>query len=203
MSQLRIPAISSELKFIATHTDEADDIRYGDIKIHPLLEHLSNAVYMRADKDVEDLLDYLKDNLEQAAKGRLLRTNNWHWPRGEWPWEVYSEIYWGLKGRTKNLGWIGLHVGYGKEGFRLIGFMKPRGGGLDRRKKFAEACKKKIEKVHLTRENQRRYPGWSDYIIWFDRKLKLRISREELANEIRRQAKRFFTVAKPHLRGAG
>jgi hypothetical protein len=118
--------------------------------------------------------------------------------RGDW--EIYSETYWGAKGRKKSVGWTGLHVGYGKEGFRLIGFMKPRGGGLDGQKKLALACKKKIKQLHLTRDDPKRYPGWGDYVIWFDKKLDVQQTREELVAEMGKQAKTFFKVAKPLLR---
>ncbi len=120
MSQLKIPAVSRELEFIATHADEAEDIRYGKIKIDPRLKHLSDAVYLRADSDAAELLNHLKDAISEGAIG-VFRIDNWHKSRD---WEVYSEIYSGARGRKKTLGWIGLHVGYGKEGFRLIGFMK-------------------------------------------------------------------------------
>ncbi len=197
MKQLKIPASSREREFIATHMDEADDIWDNKIKIDPLLKQLSDAVYTRAEKDLEELLDRLKDSIEQGANG-LLRINNWHWSGA---WNVYSEIYWGAKGRRKSLGWAGLQGAEGKEGFRLVGYVNPRRGGLDGRKKFALACLKKIEQVHLARDDQKRYPGWNDCIIWFDRKLTLSASCEELGTEIRKQAKKFFRVAKPLLKG--
>jgi hypothetical protein len=198
MIQLKIPAISHELEFIATHLEEASDIWDGNIKIDPLLKQLSDTVYVRAEKDAAELLDQLKDTIAQGAKG-FFRINNWH---RSGVWEVYSEIYWGMKGRKKSVGWVGLHVGHGKEGFRLFAYINPRRGGLDGRRKFALACKKKIEQVHLTRDDQKRYANWNDCIIWFEKKLTLQTSREELRTEITKQAKKFVAVAKPLLRGA-
>ncbi len=36
--------------------------------------------------------------------------------------------------------------------------------------KFTLACKNKIKQVHSVKDDQTRYPGWDDYIIWFERK---------------------------------
>ena len=161
------------------------------------MKYLSDAVYKRAEKDAEELLDQLKDSIEKGSNG-LLRVNNWHWSGS---WDVWSEIYGGMKERKKNVGWVGLYIGSGDEGFRLIGSMNPRLGGLDGRKKFALACKNKIEQIHLTRDYQKRYPGWNDCVIWFERKLTLGASREELGADLRKQANRFFKVAAPLLKG--
>jgi hypothetical protein len=198
MTRLRLPAVSREMEFVATHAEEVNDILDGYSKIDPALFSLSKAVSERANKDVEELLDRLKDTLEQGVDG-LLRINNWHRPR--WEWELYSEIYSGARGRKKRIGWAGLRIGSGKERFRLIGFMNPRRGGLDGQKKLALACKKKIKQVHLTRDEQKRYPGWDDNVIWFEKKLKLGTSLQELEQEVRKQTKTFFRLARPFLTG--
>lgn len=198
MVQVKIPAVSREMEFIATHADEADDIWEGNVSsIQRSVKELSDAVYVRADNDVVKLLGQLKNAVEEGANG-LLRLNSWHWPR--WQWEAYSDIHLGMRGRKKVVGWVGLHVGHGKEGFRLIGFMTPRRGGLDGRKKLALRCKKKITAVHLTRDDQKRYPRWNDNLIWFEKKLSLQTSLDELRDELRQRAKTFFAIVKPLLK---
>ena len=150
MKKIAIPAVTRELDFIANHTEEADDIWDGNVKIDPLLKSLSDTVYKRAEEDACALLESLKDCMQGSSDG--LRINNWHRPRESW--EVYSDIFSGAKGRKKKIGWAGLHIGNGKVGFRLIGFMGPRIGGLDGRRKLAAACKKKMKEVTIRRETQ-------------------------------------------------
>jgi hypothetical protein len=196
MLNLKFPAVSPEVEFIATHSDEADDIWYDNVKVAPMVKELSDTVYSRADKDVERLLDNLASAMEKGAHG-LFRINNWHWPRDEW--ERYSDMYSGLRGRKKSVGWVGLHVGSGKEGFRLIGFMNPNRGGLDGRKKFTLASQKKNKQIHLTRDDPKRYPGWNDCVIWFEKKLTLQTTIEELASDVTKETRNFFLIAKPLL----
>lgn len=196
MNQSKIPAISHELEFIANHTDEADDIWDEAIEIDPDLRQLSNTVYERADLDAGKLLKYMSAAISEGADG-VFRVDNWHWRLGKW--EIWSEIYSGTRGRKKRVGSVGLDVGYGKVGFRLIGWMNPGRGGLDGRKRFALACKKRIEQVHLVSEYQKSYPGWSDCVIWFEKKLTVQTSREELRAEIVEQAKKLAAIAKPLL----
>jgi hypothetical protein len=197
MRKVKFPAVTHELDFISKHSDEADDIRDGNVKIDPLLKDMSDAVYKRAQADVTALLDHLKNCLQGSADGQ--RLNNWHWPRYEGGWEIYSDIFSGTKGRKKRIGWAGLHVGYGREGFRLIGFMKPRIGGLDGQRRLWAVAKKKMKRIHLTRDNHNRYPGWADYIIWLDQELTLSTSLEELENELRKETKTFFKIVTPLL----
>jgi phage gp29-like protein len=79
MRKIKYPAVTRELDFIANHTEEADDIREGNVNIDPLLKSVSDAVYKRAEEDVSELLEYLKDSMQGSAD--RLRINNWHWPR--------------------------------------------------------------------------------------------------------------------------
>jgi hypothetical protein len=196
--QVKIPAVSREMEFIATHTEEANDVWDGNVqKIDPAVEQLSKAVYVRANNDVAELLKQAEGVVDEGAKGHV-RLNNWHGTGRDW--YVYSEIYWGTRGRKKSIGWAGLQVGYGMQGFRLIGYMRPRRGGLDACKRLALACQKKIKGIHITGDHYKKYPGWPDSIIWFDKKLSLTTSLDELHRELKRRAQTFFRVVMPLLK---
>jgi hypothetical protein len=197
MTKSHLPAVSRELEFIANHIDDALDIWNNNVKVSSFVKRLSDAVYGRADADAKMLLDQIKPAVENGARSNALRINNWHKPRDEW--EVYSEIYLGAKGPKKSVGWAGLHVGYGKEEFRLIGFMNLRRGGVDGRKRFASACKQRIKQVHLTTDDATRYAGWADCVIWFEKKLTSRLSLEELHSDVTKQTRVFLMIAKPPL----
>lgn len=198
MSNVKVPAVSHELIFIATYTDEADDIYDENIKVDPLLKDLSDAVYDRADADAYKLLDYLKDSIEEGTKQHFRINKKWHQRIGSW--EAWSEIYSGVRGRRKWVGQIGLDVGYGGVGFRLIGSMNPRRGGLDERRKLVLALQKKIKQAHLTSDHVERYPKWPDCIVWLDKKLTLQTSREELWAEVTKQARALAAVTEPFLK---
>ena len=95
------PAVSRELKFIADNVDEADDIYEGKIKVEPSLKQLSDKVYERADADVSELLNELKEELSLAVKG-MLRINDWrHYTR--WSRQIWSPIYM-ARGRKRKSG---------------------------------------------------------------------------------------------------
>jgi hypothetical protein len=186
------PAVSRELKFIADNVDEADDIYQGRIKVEPSLKRLSDKVYERADADVSELLNELKEELSCAVKG-VLRINDWRTYR-RWSWGIWSPIYM-ARGRKKKIGSAGLTVDYGQEGLRAIGWVDPR-GGLHGRTEFTRSCQKKFPKVHLVSENAKRYPNWNDVVVWFDEKLTLKTSRKDIRDEVATQAKQFFRFAK-------
>jgi hypothetical protein len=191
-----IPAISRELEFIAQHIDDAEDIYNEEVKVELQLKELSNRIYDRAEDDALVLLGYLKASLLSGIHGLM---------RVDWTNARDSGFYvWGpifaARGRKKRMGSVGLYIGTGKVGFRLIGWLFPR-GGLDGRSELAHACQKKLPgmKIHLASEDSKRYPGWvgnNDCVVWLDIPLTRKISRDELQNDVSIKSKRFFKVAK-------
>jgi hypothetical protein len=119
-------------------------------------------------------------------------------------WRVEGPIFM-ARGRKKRIGWVGLSIDCGQMGPRLIGWVYPRRGGLDGRSQLAHTCQKKLPemKVHLASEDSKRFPGWigsGDGVVWLEKHLTQRISREELRKEIAIKSKRFFKTAKPLLK---
>ncbi|HLW92171.1 MAG TPA: hypothetical protein VKS78_12855 [Roseiarcus sp.] len=198
MIQRRLPAISHELQFIAIRKTEADDIYYEEVVVEPFLKRLSDSVHERAQRDMEDLLNSLKDVIGYAANGLLRVNDKWSSYAG-WKWWTESDIYRGTRGRKSIVGRVGLCIGQGDEGFRLIGYFRRHRGGASKTWRFAQDCKKKIDRIHLTEEKQTSYPGWSNQLVWFTKELALNVWLDELQREIGREAKRFFQVAKPLL----
>jgi hypothetical protein len=55
----------------------------------------------------------------------------------------------------------------------------------------------KIDDVKVVSEHPKQYPGWprdDDVVIWFDQKLTMGTSRDELCKELGLPAKRFFKI---------
>jgi hypothetical protein len=196
MNKYPLPAISHEIHFIAQHTEEADAISNRHIKIDESLAKLSDAVYARADDDVAALLEELSAVVDLGLKD-LLRTK---WVRlSTGNRSINGSIYM-PKGPKKRLAMIGLHVGFGSLAGKLIGWVYPK-GGLDGRRNFARHCNLKNLKVHLVSDNADKYAGWEDdCVVWFRKNLTLKTSRDDLMNEIAKESKRFFKVAKPLMR---
>jgi hypothetical protein len=194
-----IPAVSHELQFISYHAVEADEILQGDIAVVPPLRELLQRVYDRANEDACKLLEDSLTSL-QAGVRRLVRLEMTK-PRGN-PWEIYGALFAGARGRKRRIGGFGFHVGYGQEGFRLIGYLIPRRGGLDGRLQLVHACKKKLPKmkVHLAADDSKRYPDWNNCVVWFSKDLHRKVSHQNLQREIATASRRFFKVASPLLK---
>jgi hypothetical protein len=103
------------------------------------------------------------------------------------------------KGPKKRLAVVGLHVGFGSLAGQLIGWVYPN-GGLDGRRNFARQCNLKNLKVHLVSDKADQYPGWDDCVVWFKKNLTLKTSRDDLIEEIAKETKLFFKIAKPLMR---
>jgi hypothetical protein len=110
-------------------------------------------------------------------------------------------VYSGKRGPKKQVGTIALTIGYGAEGFRVIGMMRLQRGGQDGRRRLKAACEMRIKlrTVHLTEDQPHRYPKWPPRVVWFDRKLDLNTTVGELRKEMGQRAKSFFKVTKSFL----
>jgi hypothetical protein len=188
-AKVSIPAISRELEFIALHEEDARHIYNDAFKVEASLKELSIRVYDRADKDALALLIHLKAGVIRGVRG-LIRVD---WKRiGNGDWHVEGRIFMAL-GRKKGVGWVGLNIGCGEVGFRLIGWVCPR-GGLDGRSQLAHTCQKKLPKlkVHLASEDRKRYPGWlgnGDAVVWLDKQMTQKMDRDDLQKEIATDAR--------------
>jgi len=204
-AKARLPAISRELEFIASRYEQADEILSDDIKVDTFVKDLTRKVYERANRDVLTLLNQSTESVSRGIRGAM---------RIDWDKEPkivdWSDVYWGRKGKIfmargpkKEMGRVGLHVGSGNEGFRLVGWVFPRRVGLDVRAELAHTCKKQMPEVHLASEHKRRYPGWigyNDAVVWLDHSLSQNDDLGELQKKITTKAKRFFKFAKPILK---
>jgi|HubBroStandDraft_4_1064222.scaffolds.fasta_scaffold371081_2 hypothetical protein len=195
MDKYPLPAISHEINFIAEHTDEADAILDRNIKVDESLAKLSDVVYARANKDVIALLEELGGAVDLGLKG-LLRTKWVRLSTGDW--EINGSMYM-PKRPKKRLATIGLHVGFRSLAGQLICWVYPK-GGLDSRRNFARQCNLKNLKVHLVSDEADQYPGWDDCVVWSKKNLTLKTSRDDLINEIAKETKRFFKIARPLMR---
>ena len=194
MSGFRVPAITPELDFISRHIDDANDIYYGAVVVDPKVKELSDRVYDRAFEVVKGLLEELRQEISGGVTG-IIRANEWH---NQWnDWGCWSPIY-VAKGPKKKLGVTGLHLEC-KPHLRAVAYVSPK-GGLDGRKELTSACHKITQEVQLVSEHKKEYPYWNDCVIWFNRALTPKTSREEMASELSKQAKEFYKVARPHLR---
>jgi len=194
--QFRVPAISREVEFIAQYTAEADAVYNGEIRVPEAVKELTKAVYDRAEDDIKDLLHVLQEEVKRAVQG-LLRIR---WVGGDLGGraEGYGPIY-NAHGRKKQTGWVGIYLGHYDMALRLFGWVSPK-GGLDGRRKLARACTGKITGVRVVSDHRKDYPEWvEDCVVWFDRKLTLKDSRDELRTEVGLCAKRFFKIAKRYL----
>ncbi len=194
--QLRVPAISREVEFIAQHTAEAGAVYDEEIRVPEAVKELTVAVYDRAEADVASLLRTLQAELSRTLQG-LLRIR---WVGGDLGGraEGYGPIY-NAHGRKKQTGWVGIYLGHYDMALRLFGWVSPK-GGLDGRRKLARACTGKIKGVRVVSDHRKDYPEWvEDCVVWFDRKLTLKDTRDELRTEVGLCAKRFFKIANRYL----
>jgi hypothetical protein len=124
-AKVAIPAVSRELEFIGNHLDEAEDIYDEAFEVDASLKELSDSVYDRAEEDALKLLGYLKADLSHGVQG-LVRVD-WIKARDS-GWAVWGPIFM-ARGRKRRIGFVGLCFAFGKFGFRLIGWVFPRGAG--------------------------------------------------------------------------
>ena len=189
---LSVPAISREFEFIARNVAAADAIYNNHIQVPLPVTELTHTVYDRVDSQVGSLLLMLEEKVSQAAKGivRIKWTNT---NRAEY-WRIYGTVY-KIRGKKK-LGSAGVFFPRYVKPLHVVGWLKPL-GGLDGRKRIARSCAGKIDDVKVVSENPKQYPGWprdDDVVIWFDQKLTLATSRDELCKELGLLAKRFFKI---------
>lgn len=198
---LRIAAISREVEFIALNVAVADELweESEGISINDDFRQLSNKIYRRADEDVRDLLQHLRDGLSAGIE-RSVRVK-WH-PVRDHQWVIWGDIHSSTHGRKKDIGWIGLCIGSGHEGFRLIGHSTPSRGGREGRSEVIHLCQKKMPamKVHLSSNDSRRYPDWPECVIWFSKELKCGMDRGQLRSDVASQGRKFLKIASPVLR---
>jgi hypothetical protein len=196
MKDNKFPAVSHELEFVALHGADVHDIIYGKIDVDPHIKKLTQRVSDRADEDANSLLSRLCQTIENAAR-KSFYVSSWHWPRDDW--EGWCDIQ--LRGRRRPRApcYVGLHVGYGQEEFRLIGFARMRKGGLDGQKKFENELRehKGFRNVHLADPKARatRYPKWSNQVIWFECDLAPKLSFQKVEDLLAQRSRVFFKHA--------
>jgi hypothetical protein len=194
-SIITVPAISREIEFIAHHANDADAVR-ADKNFEPKwLKKLTDKVYVRADADVQELLLDLEDEITHVLN-KIIHLP-WKRYKFDW-WEVNSPVYLSQRHR-KEIGWLFLTVSFGtKSDPRIIGSFILNRGGQDALQRFSQFCRNRKLRVHLVGDNRANYAIWEggDGIVWFDKKVSSKDSREALKREIGKSAKEFFKIAK-------
>lgn len=105
---------------------------------------------------------------------------------------------------AKSVGCIGLSINCKPiaNGLRLVGWMYPIRGGRDGRSSLCRHLEQKgLEDVWLNSERSKLYPDWNDlrHIIWFDKKLPLDTTRQELQGQLKQQGGKLLRLARPKL----
>jgi hypothetical protein len=163
------------------------------------LKKLLDSVRRRGDENIKDLLDYSKEQITKAMRGR--RRFDWTRPSSI-TWQCRSSVYL-ARGKRRGVGSIGVCV-EPTDGPRLVGWISPRIGGLAGRRNLIHVLKNKKQKpkiIRLASDHKEKYPPeeWGKSIIWFDKRLTLDTLKEEVGAELRRDVKYLFKSAPPKL----
>jgi hypothetical protein len=199
MRQEQLPsltAVSKEVEFIARFAEEADIIKDEGIA-DPIVTRLTKLVYSRADADVLSLLNEIERAVTGAVRG-LIRIG-WKRPRlGSWNvWGTFHPP----RGPKRQLGNVGLEITWGKDAFRLLGWVNPRGNSLTERQRFAHQCSQLGASVLLISDNRKRYQNWEgDAVIWMDIDLSSRPSIGDLVRNAERESSILFPIVREVLK---
>ena len=183
--KLSIPAISHEADFYMRNWSTVDKI-IDHKRFDPSIRELTQTIYDRAEQDIRVLLMATKEAFDEGVKG-LLRVGELH--RSQDSGEVWSNIFM-PSGRKKRIASVGLYWDLDEDEKVpvLIGWVYARGGqaGKD---KIMRACK------HIQGLYKIEYS-----VVWFEKRLTPKSSRDELCLEIKQRAKPFFKTARAVLK---
>jgi hypothetical protein len=110
------------------------------------------------------------------------------WGRSELTWWGHSGTIYLPRDSKKAIGVVGLHFGWDKLALKLLGWVYPK-GGRDSRRVYAQKTGMKL--MPLYEDN--------DYVVWFEKDLSLKTSRDDLKREIAKRAKQHFRAGVPLL----
>ena len=192
-----LPMITPEVAFIANHSDYVEHILESERESKIGL--LTQAVWSTATRDMEDILGRVEDGVKESLKG-VVRITWVNTNRGE-KWNSRARIF-VPKGPKRQIGSMGFWLGDNEHALRFFGWVWPRRGGREGRREFVRRCKKRsYARVCLPIDDIKRFPGFveDDGIIWFDEQLTRKTREDDLLDRVRKQARRFFKVARPIL----
>jgi hypothetical protein len=193
--KVSVPAISREIEFIALNWPAVEEVLDRDGE---QLSELTNAVWERAQADVYKLFRALEVEMSEVVRG-LVRIDWINTDRGA-NWESWGSVFMPM-GPKKRIAYVGFWLGEVPLALRLVGWIRPRYGGVDGRRRLVQQCERKVKGVCLPYDYPKRYPSLTEQhpVVWFDQQLSLTTALNTLAMDLRRASKIFFKAARPLL----